>query len=198
MFMKVSQTALSEVLLIEPNVFEDERGFFLESYHADKWKQLGVDYPFVQDNHSLSVRAGTIRGLHYQLEPYAQTKLVRVVVGAIYDVAVDIRHSSPTFGQWIGVILSASNHRQLLIPQGFAHGFCTLVSNTEVLYKVDAPYHAASDRGIAWDDPAINIAWPVNNPILSEKDGKHPLLNDAELSSGLSALHARDKGGAAE
>ncbi|MCY7486351.1 dTDP-4-dehydrorhamnose 3,5-epimerase [Paenibacillus alvei] len=196
--MKVSQTALSEVLLIEPTVFEDERGFFMESYHADKWRQLGVDYSFVQDNHSLSVRAGTLRGLHYQLEPYAQTKLVRVVAGAIYDVAVDIRQGSPTFGQWVGVILSASNHRQLLIPQGFAHGFCTLVPNTEVLYKVDAPYHAASDRGIAWNDPAIHIAWPVNEPILSEKDGKHPLLNDAKLPSGLSALHARDKGGAAE
>lgn len=198
MIMKVSQTALSEVLLVEPNVFEDERGFFMESYHADKWRQLGIDYPFVQDNHSLSIRAGTLRGLHYQLAPYAQTKLVRVAVGAIYDVAVDIRQGSPTFGQWVGVILSASNHRQLLIPQGFAHGFCTLVPHTEVLYKVDAPYHAASDRGVAWNDPAINIAWPVNKPILSEKDAKHPLLNDAELPSWACALHACDEGGAGE
>ncbi|EPY12664.1 dTDP-4-dehydrorhamnose 3,5-epimerase [Paenibacillaceae sp. P-4] len=196
--MKVSQTKLPEVLLLEPNVFEDERGFFMESYHAHKWEELGINYSFMQDNHSLSVRAGTLRGLHYQLDPYAQTKLVRVAVGAVYDVAVDIRKGSSTFGQWVGAILSASNRRQLLVPQGFAHGFCTLVPNTEVLYKVDAPYHAASDRGIAWNDPALHIDWPVSKPILSEKDAKHPMLEDAELPAWKAAPNSCNKDGVAE
>jgi dTDP-4-dehydrorhamnose 3,5-epimerase len=134
----------------------------------------------VQDNHSLSVEAGVLRGLHYQLNPKAQTKLVRVTAGAVYDVVVDIRRGSPTYGKWQGFILSASNKRQLLVPKGFAHGYCTLVPNTEVQYKVDEFYSREYDRGIAWNDPALDIDWPISSPILSEKDGKHPTLAEAE------------------
>jgi dTDP-4-dehydrorhamnose 3,5-epimerase len=178
--MKVSETKLADVFIIEPKVHGDHRGFFVESYNSATFKKFGIDFPFVQDNHSLSVETGVIRGLHYQLNPKAQTKLVRVISGAIYDVVVDIRKSSPTFGQWIGVILSAANKRQLLVPRGFAHGFCTIVPNTEVVYKVDEYYSPECDRGILWNDPAIGIEWPTSNPILSDKDQKHPLLNDAE------------------
>lgn len=178
--MRLIQTKLEGVMIVEPSVFGDNRGFFLESYNEKKFNELGLDYKFIQDNHSLSVEPGVLRGLHYQLDPKAQTKLVRVATGAIYDVAVDIRRNSPTFGQWVGVILSAANKRQLLVPKGFAHGFCTIVSNTEVLYKVDEYYSPEHDRGIAWDDPDLGIDWPVTSPILSEKDGKHPLLKDAE------------------
>ncbi|MCF6093266.1 dTDP-4-dehydrorhamnose 3,5-epimerase [Microaerobacter geothermalis] len=178
--MKVIETKLPDVLIIEPNVFGDHRGFFMESYNKNVYRELGLDFEFVQDNHSLSVEAGTIRGLHYQLNPKAQTKLVRVLSGAIYDVVVDIREHSPTFGQWVGVILSAENKRQLLVPKGFAHGFCTIVPNTEVLYKVDEYYSPEHDRGILWNDPSIGIDWPTSNPILSEKDKVHPRLNEAE------------------
>ncbi|AFH59676.1 dTDP-4-dehydrorhamnose 3,5-epimerase [Paenibacillus caseinilyticus] len=178
--MNIIQTKLDGVVIIEPAVFGDNRGFFMETFSAQKLKEAGLEYPFVQDNHSLSVEAGVLRGLHYQLNPKAQTKLVRVAAGAIYDVAVDIRKNSPTYGQWVGVILSAENKRQLLVPQGFAHGFCTLVPNTEVLYKVDQYYSPEHDRGIAWNDPALGIDWPVSKPVLSDKDGKHPLLADAE------------------
>jgi dTDP-4-dehydrorhamnose 3,5-epimerase len=137
---------------------------------------------FIQDNQSLSAEAGVLRGLHYQLNPKAQTKLIRVLAGAIYDVVVDLRQPSPTFCQWDGFILSDANHRQLLVPRGFAHGFCTLERNTQVLYKVDAYYAPEHDRGIAWNDPALGIDWPASNPILSEKDSKHPLLADAEIN----------------
>lgn len=178
--MKKIETKLSGVWIIEPDVFGDHRGFFMESYSEKKFAELGLNYEFVQDNHSLSVEAGVLRGLHYQLNPKAQTKLVRVTSGAIYDVVVDIRRQSPTFGQWVGVIISASNKRQLLVPKGFAHGFCTLVPNTEVLYKVDEYYSPEHDRGILWSDPALRIDWPVAAPILSEKDQKHPPLHAAE------------------
>ncbi|NGP58363.1 dTDP-4-dehydrorhamnose 3,5-epimerase [Paenibacillus thiaminolyticus] len=178
--MKIMSTPLDGVVMLEPQVFEDERGFFMESYHLEKWEASGIPQTFVQDNHSLSARAGTIRGLHYQLEPMAQTKLVRVLAGAIYDVAVDIRRGSPRFGQWIGVILSAANKRQLLIPPGYAHGFCSLVDDTEVMYKVDAHYAPEWDRGIRWDDPALGIPWPASNLIMSEKDKALPLLEHAE------------------
>jgi dTDP-4-dehydrorhamnose 3,5-epimerase len=137
---------------------------------------------FVQDNHSFSAPAGTLRGLHYQLPPMAQTKLVSVLVGAIYDVAVDVRVGSASFGQWVGVILSQDNHRQLLIPKGFAHGFCTLVPNTHVLYKVDTHYAPQYDRGIRFDDPDLKIDWPFTDPVLSDKDKRHPGLQEAELS----------------
>ncbi|OAS20515.1 dTDP-4-dehydrorhamnose 3,5-epimerase [Paenibacillus oryzisoli] len=180
--MKKISTKLQGLYLVEPDVFGDHRGFFMESYSSSKFAEVGVDHLFVQDNHSLSVEAGVLRGLHYQLNPKAQTKLVRVAAGAIYDVVVDIRKNSPTFGQWLGVILSEANKRQLLVPQGFAHGFCTIVPNTQVLYKVDEYYSTEHDRGILWSDPSLGIEWPISNPILSDKDQKHPLLQDAEIN----------------
>jgi dTDP-4-dehydrorhamnose 3,5-epimerase len=180
--MQVIQTKLEGLYIVEPAVHGDHRGFFMESYSSKKFAELGIDFPFVQDNHSLSVETGVLRGLHYQLNPKAQTKLVRVLTGAIYDVAVDIRKNSPTFGQWVGVILSEANKRQLLVPRGFAHGFCTFVPNTQVLYKVDEYYSPEHDRGILWSDPALGIDWPTSKPILSDKDQKHPLLKDAEIN----------------
>ncbi|MDQ0482441.1 dTDP-4-dehydrorhamnose 3,5-epimerase [Guptibacillus hwajinpoensis] len=178
--MKVIETKLDGVLIVEPRSFGDNRGFFMESYNHNLFKEAGIDIVFIQDNHSLSVEPGVLRGLHYQLNEKAQTKLIRVATGAIYDVAVDIRKESPTFGQWVGVILSEHNKRQLLVPKGFAHGFCTLTENTNVLYKVDELYSPEHDRGIIWDDPEIGIDWPVSNPILSEKDKVHPSLSKAE------------------
>jgi len=178
--LKVINTIFNDAFLLEPKVFGDHRGFFMESYNTQVFEELGLSYTFIQDNHSLSAEAGTIRGLHYQLNPFAQTKLVRAVQGAIYDVIVDIRKESPTYGQWQGFILTEENKRQLLVPMGFAHGFCTLVKNTEVIYKVDNYYSAEHDRGISWNDPYLNIDWPVREPILSEKDTKHPNLIDAE------------------
>ncbi|WP_040952376.1 dTDP-4-dehydrorhamnose 3,5-epimerase [Gorillibacterium massiliense] len=180
--MQIVETFFLDVLLLEPKVFSDSRGFFMESYNKQKFLELGIEHLYVQDNHSLSVETGVIRGLHYQLNPKSQSKLVRVVNGAIYDVVVDIRRSSPTYGQWAGFILSSENKRQLLVPQGFAHGFCTIVPNTEVLYKVDEFYSSEHDRGILWSDPALKINWPISNPILSDKDQKLPLLMDAEIN----------------
>jgi dTDP-4-dehydrorhamnose 3,5-epimerase len=180
--VRVTETKLSGVFIIEPKVHGDHRGFFMESYNSQTFKEHQINNTFIQDNHSLSAEAGTIRGLHYQLEPKAQTKLIRVISGAIYDVVVDIRKSSLTFGQWVGVILSESNMRQLLVPKGFAHGFCTIVSNTQVLYKVDELYSPEHDRGILWNDASIRIDWPTSHPILSEKDQSHPLLQDADLN----------------
>jgi dTDP-4-dehydrorhamnose 3,5-epimerase len=180
--MKVINTKFNDVLLIEVDVFGDQRGFFMESYNLQRFAENGIDISFLQDNHSLSVEAGVLRGLHYQLNPKAQTKLVRVLAGSIYDVVVDIRKNSPTFGQWEGYILSEANQRQLLVPRGFAHGFCTLQTNTQVLYKVDAYYSSEHDRGIAWDDSTLKINWPTSSPILSEKDKKHPLLANAEMN----------------
>jgi len=180
--VKAIGTSMEGVLILEPNVFEDDRGYFMESYHDEAMRELGCDATFVQDNHSLSVAPGVIRGLHYQLAPHAQTKLVRVLAGAIYDVVVDIRRSSPSFGRWAGFILSADNKRQLLVPKGFAHGFCTLIPHTQVLYKVDAHYAPEHDRGIRWNDPALGIDWPVAKPILSAKDAQHPALADAEIN----------------
>jgi dTDP-4-dehydrorhamnose 3,5-epimerase len=178
--MKIYETNLPGVKLIEPAVFGDHRGFFMESYNEEVFRRYGITHKFVQDNHSLSAEAGVLRGLHYQLNPKAQTKLVRVTAGAVYDVVVDIRRGSPTYGKWQGFILSAANKRQLLVPKGFAHGFCTLAPNTEVQYKVDEFYSPEHDRGIAWNDPALGIDWPTSSPILSEKDGKHPRLEDTE------------------
>lgn len=180
--MLVSKTKFEDVLVIEANAFGDSRGFFMESYNEAKFSEQNINYKFVQDNHSLSVETGVLRGLHYQLNPKAQTKLVRVISGAIFDVVVDIRKSSSTFGQWYGVILSETNKKQLLVPKGFAHGFCTLVPNTQVLYKVDEYYSPENDRGIFWNDSTIGIEWPTSNPILSEKDQKHPLLKNAEIN----------------
>lgn len=180
--MKVTPLKLSGASLIEPIVHNDNRGFFMESYNRGLFSKNQLNYLFIQDNHSLSKDAGVIRGLHYQLNPKAQTKLIRVLSGVIYDVIVDVRKNSPTFGNWVGVILSEYNHRQLLVPKGFAHGFCTLVPNTEVLYKVDDSYSPEHDRGILWNDPDLAIDWPISSPILSDKDQNHPLLRDAELN----------------
>jgi dTDP-4-dehydrorhamnose 3,5-epimerase len=180
--MKILETNLEGVFVFEPTVFEDHRGFFMESYNKRILHEHGINYDFIQDNHSLSVQVGTIRGLHYQLQPKAQTKLVRVISGAIFDVVVDIRKNSSTFGKWFGVLLSAENKKQLLVPKGFAHGFCTLEPNTQVLYKVDEYYSPEHDRGIIWSDPEIGIEWPTTAPILSQKDQQHPLLKDAEIN----------------
>ncbi len=179
--MKVIQKLLNGVALLEPIVFSDERGYFTESYNKQVFKELGYGYDFIQDNHSLSIRAGVIRGLHYQLNDKAQTKLIRVTKGAIYDVIVDIRKGSPSFGEWKGIILTADNKRQLLVPAGFAHGYCTLVDCTEVQYKVDEYYSPKHERCILWNDPTLRIDWPVSQPIVSEKDSKGSSLDDAEI-----------------
>ena len=175
--MRVIPTALPGVLIIEPQVFADRRGFFLESYHLARYAEHGIDVAFVQDNHSRSTR-GTLRGLHYQAPP-GQAKLVRVAVGEVFDVAVDIRWGSPTYGRWVGVTLSAENHRQLYVPTGFAHGFCVVSESADFLYKVTSYYAPAEERGIAWDDPALGIEWPVQDPILSDRDRHHPPLAEA-------------------
>ncbi|MBP1991133.1 dTDP-4-dehydrorhamnose 3,5-epimerase [Paenibacillus eucommiae] len=180
--MEIIQIDLDGVLVITPKINEDQRGFFMESYNKDKYQNFGIDYDFIQDNHSLSITQGVLRGLHYQLHPKSQAKLVRVTAGSIYDVVVDIRQDSSTFGEWFGITLSSVNKKQLLVPNGFAHGFCTLEPNTEVLYKVDEYYSPEHDRGILWNDPDIGIQWPVTSPLLSDKDQKHPLLKDAEIN----------------
>lgn len=180
--MKITPLKLAGAKLLEPVVHGDDRGFFMESYNESTLEREGLHYKFVQDNQSLSALPGVLRGLHYQLEPKAQTKLVRVLSGAVYDVILDIRRSSPTFGLWQGVILSEHNHRQLLVPKGFAHGFCTLVPGTQVLYKVDEYYSPEQDRGILWNDPALGIDWPVTDPVLSDKDARHPFLKNADIN----------------
>lgn len=179
--MQIIETFIEGLKILEPKVFGDHRGWFMETYNEGALKEAGIDIQFVQDNQSFSATKGTLRGLHYQLNPKAQTKLVRCTKGAIYDVAVDIRKGSPTFGKWFGLELSADNKKQLLIPQGFAHGFMTLTEDVEVQYKVDNLYAPDCDRGIIWNDPEINVEWPLEiTPILSEKDEKAPLLKDAD------------------
>lgn len=178
--MNVLDTSLQDVILIETAVHGDHRGFFTESYNKESFRDAGIINEFIQDNHSLSVEPGVLRGMHYQTNPKAQTKLVRVTSGAIYDVLVDIRKGSPTYGKWEGYILSEFNHRQLLVPKGFAHGFCTITNNVNVQYKVDEVYSPENDAGIAYDDPEIGIVWPMTNVILSDKDKKHPQLKDAK------------------
>ena len=174
--MKVISTSLKGVLLIEPSVFEDKRGFFMETYQQKKYTGSGIESNFIQDNLSFSVR-GTLRGLHYQL-PHAQAKLVQVIKGEIFDVTVDIRRDSPTFAKWIGVNLSGENRRQLYIPEGFAHGFCVLSETAIFTYKCSDFYSPDSERGILWSDPDIGVDWPVENPVLSEKDRKYDYLKD--------------------
>ncbi len=178
--MQIEETALDGVKLITPKKFGDHRGFFSVTYSAADLAQAGIDTPFVQDNQSLSAEKGTVRGLHFQLPPFAQAKLVRVVRGAVLDVAVDIRQGSATYGRHVAVTLSAQNWQQLLIPVGFAHGFCTLEPDTEVIYKVSNVYSAPHDRGLMWNDPALAIDWPVGEQeaVLSDKDKTHPLLKD--------------------
>ncbi len=172
--------AIRDVVEIMPTKFADERGFFSEVYSQSDYAALGVKAAFVQDNHSLSRPTGTVRGLHFQVPPFAQAKLVRVTKGAILDVAVDIRNGSPTFGQHVAVEISAENWNQVFIPAGFAHGFCTLAPDTEVIYKVDQPYSRDHDRGLLWNDPELAIDWPVRDDaaVLSEKDRQHPALSD--------------------
>lgn len=181
--MNIIDTNIPDVKIIEPKVFGDERGFFFESFNQQQFEAaIGRSVTFVQDNHSKSSK-GVLRGLHYQLPPNSQGKLVRCVVGEVFDVAVDIRKHSPTFGQWVGVYLSAENKRQLWIPEGFAHGFLTLTEGAEFLYKTTAGYHPDSERSIVWNDKDIQIAWPVikGNIVLSDKDNGAGELVNAEL-----------------
>jgi dTDP-4-dehydrorhamnose 3,5-epimerase len=179
--LKVERLAIPDVLLIEPKRFGDARGFFSEVWSRKALAEAGLDTEFVQDNHSLSREVGVVRGLHFQTPPSAQGKLVRVVRGAILDVAVDIRRGSATYGRHVSAVLSAENWRQLWVPRGFAHGFCTLEPDTEVIYKVDAYYDRAADKGLLWNDPALGIEWPVAaaEAVLSDKDRVQPPL--AEL-----------------
>jgi dTDP-4-dehydrorhamnose 3,5-epimerase len=174
--LQVSKTALPEVLLIRPDVFGDDRGFFLETFHRDRYRAKGIDRVFVQDNHSRSTR-GTLRGLHYQLIN-AQAKLVYVVSGEVLDVAADIRLGSPFFGQWVGTLLSEENRHQVFIPEGFAHGFCVLSESADVIYKCTEVYSPQDQHGIFWADPDLAIDWPVQRPVLSEKDSRHPGLHE--------------------
>jgi dTDP-4-dehydrorhamnose 3,5-epimerase len=180
--MKITHTTIPEVLLIQPQVFEDPRGFFMETYQQEKFMQAGIAHDFVQDNHSRSI-LGTLRGLHYQIQ-HAQGKLVRVVVGEVFDVAVDLRRSSPTFGKWVGCYLSAANKLQIWIPPGFAHGFFTLSDWAEVFYKATDYYSPENERSVLWNDPAIGIQWPKlsgGQMILSDKDLKGKNLSEAEV-----------------
>jgi dTDP-4-dehydrorhamnose 3,5-epimerase len=177
--VKVTETELPGVVLIEPKVFGDARGFFFESYNARRYAELGIPGQFVQDNVSRSVK-GTLRGLHFQ-EPHAQGKLVQVLRGAVFDVAVDVRRGSPSFGRWVGFELSEENHRQLWVPPGFAHGFCVVSELADFSYKCTEFYAPVAERGVRWDDPEIGIRWPVKDPLLSPKDAAAPFLKDAEV-----------------
>jgi dTDP-4-dehydrorhamnose 3,5-epimerase len=178
--MEFIRTALEGVILIKPDVHADHRGFFLESYTQSKFAANGISSVFVQDNHSLSAEKSVLRGLHFQTPPFAQSKLIRVTKGVIYDVVIDIRKKSPTCGKWLAFELGAENFQMLFVPAGFAHGFCTLAENTEVQYKVDNLYAPANDSGIRWNDPDINVSWPVKNPVLSKKDAALPFFRDLE------------------
>ncbi|MCX7727155.1 MAG: dTDP-4-dehydrorhamnose 3,5-epimerase [Chitinispirillaceae bacterium] len=172
--MEFVKTEIEGVIRIIPLVHKDHRGFFLESYSLEKFKKAGINTIFVQDNHSYSKERGVLRGLHFQKPPYAQAKLIRVTRGKVFDVVVDLRKNSPTFGKWLGFELSEDNFEMLYVPAGFAHGFCTLVPDTHVQYKVDVVYAPQYDSGIIWNDPNLGIKWPIQNPILSEKDSKLP------------------------
>jgi len=183
MALQIVTTAIPEVKLIKPGVFSDDRGYFMETFHVAKYRSQGLDTAFVQDNHSRST-LNVLRGLHYQLRK-SQDKLVMATQGAIFDVAVDIRRGSPTFGAWVGEVLSDENHYQLLIPRGFAHGFCALTPTADILYKCSDYFDPTDDRGIVWSDPAIGIRWPVHAPILSTKDQRLPNLKDADAAGAL-------------
>lgn len=178
--MQITSTAIPDVREIKPVRHRDPRGFFSEVFRQDALRKHGIDMDFVQENHSLSIERGVVRALHFQFPPMAQAKLVRVAVGSVLDVAVDIRHGSPTFGRHVAVVLSAAQGNQLFVPEGFAHGFCTIEPNTEVVYKVNRYYSREHDTGIAWNDPALGIAWPIadGEAVLSDKDRRQPLLAD--------------------
>jgi dTDP-4-dehydrorhamnose 3,5-epimerase len=180
--MKITKTDIIDLLVIEPNVFGDHRGWFIETYNHKAFKENGIEIEFIQDNHSYSKQKGVLRGLHFQNEPYAQTKLVRCTRGKIWDVAVDLRKSSTTYLKWFGLELTPQNHKMLLVPRGFAHGFITLEENSEVQYKVDNFYNLETDRSIKYNDFDINITWPLDNRILSEKDLKAPSLKDSDVN----------------
>lgn len=173
--------AIPEVILIEPERIGDARGFFMETYQYEIFAGSGITPRFLQDNHSRSAK-GVLRGLHYQKDPYAQGKLLKVVIGEIFDVAVDIRQGSPTFGQWVGEWLSAENGRLLYVPPGFAHGFCVLSETADLIYKTTDYYHPESEKGIIWNDPHIGVEWPVSDPLLSARDQKLPTLEQADFN----------------
>ena len=176
--MRFTETELTGVYIVEPAVFGDHRGFFMESWSKRAFEERGLHYDFVQDNHSFTVVKGTLRGIHFQQGEKAQAKLVWCAGGAVLDVAVDLRAKSPTYKKWVAVELSAENKRQLLIPRGFGHGFITLTDNVKFLYKADSPYAPEADGGIRWNDPEIGVEWGVDCPVLSEKDQKSPFLKD--------------------
>ena len=179
--MKLIPTSIPDVKLLEPRVFGDARGWFYESFNADALKDCGIDVQFVQDNRSFSAKKGTLRGLHFQKTPHAQSKLLSCTRGEILDVAVDLRQGSPTYLQHVAVRLSAENKRMLFLPKGFGHGFVTLTDDVEVFYKVDDYYHPESDRSIRFDDPQIAVPWGVDDPVLSEKDKNAPLLCNSDV-----------------
>lgn len=179
--MNVIKTDVLDVYILEPQVFGDHRGWFMESWSQKKMEEAGLFYNFVQDNQSFSAKKGTLRGLHFQKGDAAQAKLVRCARGAVVDFAVDMREGSPTYKKWVGVELSAENKRQLLIPRGFLHGFVTLTDDVEFLYKADNYYNAQADRGIRWNDPEIGVDWNIENPITSDKDNNAPLLKDSDI-----------------
>jgi len=178
--MPITQTEIAEVKILKPILHADDRGFFSEVFRESLLRENGIDVHFVQENHSLSLSKLVVRGLHFQLPPFAQAKLLRVISGSIFDVAVDIRWGSPSFGRHVAAVLSAEEWNQIFIPEGFAHGYCTLEPDTAVIYKVSSYYSAEHDRGVLWNDPSLGIAWPVavSEAILSEKDRQHPLLSD--------------------
>ena len=178
--MRIIKTDISDVYILEPAVFGDSRGWFMESWSDAKMRDAGLECDFVQDNHSYSAQKGVLRGIHFQKGDAAQAKLVRCAAGAVLDVAVDLRRGSPTYKKWVAVELSAENKRQLLIPRGFGHGFLTLTSDVEFLYKTDNLYNAAADRSIRWDDPELGIDWGADRPIISEKDAAAPFLCDSD------------------
>jgi len=180
--MQVIETKLSGLYILEPAVFKDDRGWFMESWSVAKMEEKGFDYQFVQDNQSFSVNKGVLRGIHFQNGDAAQAKLVRCTRGALLDVAVDLRKGSPTYKQWVAIELSAENKRQVLVPRGFGHGFLTLTDNVEFLYKVDNVYDAKADRSIRWNDPELAIDWGIKNPILKEKDAEAPFLKDSDCN----------------
>jgi len=180
--MNIIKTELPEVVIIEPQIFGDNRGWFLESWSAEKMKAAGFNYNFVQDNHSFSAQKGVLRGIHFQQDPHIQAKLVRCTNGAVLDVVIDLRNGSPTYKKWVSVELSAKNKKQLLIPRGFGHGFLTLTENVEFLYKADNIYNTEADRSIRWNDPELGINWGISTPIVSDKDAKAPLLKDSDCN----------------
>ncbi|MBQ9912699.1 MAG: dTDP-4-dehydrorhamnose 3,5-epimerase [Clostridia bacterium] len=178
--MKLISTELPEVKIIEPQIFGDNRGWFYESYNYEKFKELGIDTVFLQDNRSFSAEKGTLRGIHFQKGPYAQTKLICCTKGKILDVAVDLRKGSPNYLKWVSVVLSEENKNMLYIPKGFGHGFVTLTDNVEVLYKVDGYYNRENDRSIRYDDVEIGVKWGTESPVLSDKDRNAPFLRDSD------------------